>query len=158
MYNCFDIAKKFIELSKEEGISMPPMKLLKLTYIAHGYYLGFTSNPLFSNEIQAWKFGPVIPDLYHIIRRYAQRSVDLEIVSMYSENDLNKEDSKFINVIWNAYKRFDGLQLSSSTHEEGSPWHKTYNNLHNRVIDNLTIEQYYKNFIDEKRKRETATA
>lgn len=153
MYNCFDIAKSFLELAKEENVSIPPMKLLKLTYIAHGYFLGFTGKALFHNEIQAWQYGPVIPDLYFIIRRFSKQNVDSDIIELYSENKLKEGDYKFINSIWNAYKKFDGLQLSSKTHEEGTPWHKSFNEFNSNIIDNFTIEDYYKGLIDEKRRQ-----
>lgn len=148
MYNCFDIAKKFIELSLSDGISMTPMKLLKLTYISHGYYLAFTNKPLFDNKIEAWQYGPVIPDLYHIIKRTNFQDKDYNILEMYSNKSLLKEDNKFISVIWNAYKKFDGGQLSSKTHESGTPWDKVYNGESFKVINNQIIKEYYKNKID----------
>ena len=60
MYNCFDIAKKIIELSKKDNVSIDPMKLLKLVYIA---LWCFSEKPLIINKVEAWKYGPVIPEL-----------------------------------------------------------------------------------------------
>lgn len=60
MYSSFDIAKKILKLAKKDGVSVDTMKLLKLVYITHGWYLGFNEEPLISDEIQAWKYGPVI--------------------------------------------------------------------------------------------------
>jgi uncharacterized phage-associated protein len=153
MYNCFDIAKVFLKLSKEEGIPMPPMKLLKLIYIAHGYFLGFTDKPLFKNEIQAWKYGPVIPDLYFIIKRFSNQNVGSDVIDLYSENELKPSDYKFVQSVWNAYKRFDGLQLSSKTHEDNTPWYKSFVELKSNIIDNFTIKKYYKELIELKKKR-----
>ena len=144
MYNCFDIAKKFIELSKKDSSEMTPMKLLKLTYIAHGYYLAFTDKPLFSNNVEAWKYGPVIPDLYHIVKRTDFSENDFNFIEMFSDSKLSKGDDKFIESVWNAYKKFDGGQLSSKTHEEGTPWAKTYNGQFSTKIDNELIKEYYK--------------
>ncbi|MEX6626084.1 Panacea domain-containing protein [Tenacibaculum salmonis] len=148
MYNCFDIAKKFVYLSKEEDISMTPMKLLKLTYIAHGYYLAFSEKPLFSNTIEAWKYGPVIPDLYHIIKRVDFSSNDFNFIEMYSQNNLSKDDDKFIEAVWNAYKKFDGSQLSSKTHEKNTPWDKTFNGQVFTKINDGLIKEYYQNKVN----------
>lgn len=148
MNNCFDIAKKFIELSNKDSIPMSPMKLLKLTYIAHGYYLAFTDKPLFENKIEAWKYGPVIPDLYHIIKRVDFSNNDFKFIEMYSQNNLSKEDSKFIETVWGAYNRFDGSQLSSKTHEKDTPWYKTYNGQSFTQINNELIKEYYKNKVN----------
>ena len=108
MYNCFDIAKQFLKFAKEEGIGIEPMKLLKLTYIAHGWHLGFYSKPLMVNNIEAWKYGPVIPDLYHVTKRFGFSNVDLDPIRIRSTNDLNEEELKFLKLIWNNYKQFSG--------------------------------------------------
>ncbi len=152
-YNCFDIAKKFLELAENEKESLSPMKILKLTYIAQGYHLGFFGTSLFGNEIQAWKFGPVIPDLYHVIKRFGQRPVDKETVSLYSNNRLDTETSKFITVIWNYYKKFTGSELSSKTHLPDTPWDKVYSGHLFKVIENTIIKEYYEKLLDEKRKK-----
>lgn len=122
MYNCFDIAKQFLKLAKEDGEVLEPMKLLKLTYIAHGWYLGFYDKPLMKNSVQAWKYGPVIPELYHVTKRFGFRNVDLETIELYSENKLNDKDQSFVKTIWNAYKKFTGPELSIKTHMKNTPW------------------------------------
>lgn len=152
MYNCFDISKEFLKLAKDDGNGIDTMKLLKLTYIAHGYYLGFFGKPLIENEVQAWKYGPVIPELYHVIKRFGNGRVDADIIDLYSENKINDTEKDFLKLIWNAYKKNNGLQLSSKTHEKGTPWDQVYEEgVSNKVIDNQIIEKYYKNFINERR-------
>lgn len=149
MYNCFDIAKTFVDLAKEEKRAVDTMKLLKLTYIAHGYYLGFFGKPLFNNEVQAWKYGPVIPALYHVIKRFGTGVVDSETLSLYSENEVSKDDRKFLKAVWRFYKNFNGLSLSSKTHQENTPWANTYTPYEMyKVIDNSEIEKYYRDLID----------
>jgi len=152
MYNCFDIAKQFLKYANEEGVGLEPMKLLKLTYIAHGWYLGFYDKPLIKNSIQAWKFGPVIPELYHVTKRFGYRSVDLETVELYSENKLNDNDQNFLHAIWNTYKKYSGLELSSKTHMDNTPWAETFDpDRFHKIIHNETIKRHYKKLIDERR-------
>jgi uncharacterized phage-associated protein len=144
MYNCFDIAKYFVELAKEEGRGIDPMKLLKLTYIAHGWYLGVTGKPLFPNQVQAWKYGSVIPDLYQSIRMFGKGNVDPFLLSISAKNEIKEEDKEFIKKVWNNYKNLSGLQLSALTHEKNSPWEKTWDGTHNVIIENNIIKEYYK--------------
>lgn len=149
MYNCFDIAKTFVKFAKAENKGVDTMKLLKLTYIAHGYYLGFFSKPLFESQVEAWKYGPVIPELYHVIKRFGTGNVDKDLLDLYSENQIIGKDEKFLKAVWNFYKNHSGLTLSSKTHEEGTPWAKTYNsNTFHKAIENSLIEEYYKNLIN----------
>lgn len=151
MYNCFDVAKTFLNFAKTENKGVDTMKLLKLTYIAHGYYLGFFSNPLFDSQVEAWKYGPVIPELYHVIKRFGTGNVDMDLLDLYSENKVSKNDEKFLKAVWNFYKNHTGLELSSKTHEEGTPWYETYQSfVFNKIIENDLIEKYYKNLINEK--------
>ncbi|WMC06283.1 Panacea domain-containing protein [Elizabethkingia anophelis] len=154
MYNCFDIAKQFLKLAYEEGDGLQPMKLLKLTYIAHGWYLGFYDKPLIENAIEAWKYGPVIPELYHVIKRFGYRNVDLETLELWAgDKKVDNKDQNFIKTIWNTYKGFSGLDLSSLTHMENTPWAETYDpKAYHKLINNTIIEKHYKNLIDERRK------
>lgn len=148
MYNCFDIAKQFLKFAEKEGIGIEPMKLLKLTYIAHGWHLGFYNEPLISNKVEAWKYGPVIPDLYRVTKRFGYSSVDYDALDLYVQNiDMDSEHEQFLKIIWNTYKSLNGLELSARTHIEGSPWSEVYDGTFNKIIDNSKIEKYYKNII-----------
>lgn len=48
-----------------DGRPLSVMELIKLTYISHGWHLEMYGGPLFHNRIEAWRHGPVIPDVYH---------------------------------------------------------------------------------------------
>ena len=153
MYSCFDIADYFLKKAQEEEQGIDPMKLLKLTYIAHGYNLGFFDKPLFSNQVQAWKYGTVIPDLYHVIKRFGEGSVNSEVVNLYKEKDVKDDQKKLLDFVWNAYKPYSGLDLSDLTHQKGTPWDSTPKT-HNSVISEVTIKKYYKSLIAEKREQQ----
>lgn len=145
MYNCFDIAKYFIDLAREEDRGIDPMKLLKLTYIAYGYYLAFFDKSLFSNQIQAWKYGPVIPELYYVIKPFGYNNVNPLVLDLHTKNKISDEDKKFLKSLWDAYKNVSGIGLSELTHQENTPWHKTFNlNFSNIKIDNAVIKDYYR--------------
>lgn len=143
MYNCFDIAEYFVRKAKEENQGVDPMKLLKLTYIAHGWYLGVTGNPLFTNNVFAWKYGTVIPELYFAIRMFGSGNVDPYVFKLFSEKKPTEETKQFLDKIWNKYKEFKGIELSAKTHEINTPWSKVWNQNPNGLIPNDTIKEYY---------------
>ena len=151
VYNCFDIADYILKKAREENQLVDPMKLLKLTYIAHGYNLGFFEKPLFNNQVQAWKYGTVIPDLYHVIKRFGNGYVDEEIVDLYKEKEVEGDQKKLLDFVWEAYKPLSGLQLSDLTHQEDTPWKKTFNQSYNVPISNDLIKEHYKSLISKKR-------
>jgi len=148
MYSCFDIANKFLELSELDRRPLKQMKLLKLVYIAHGFNLAVNDKPLIKEYVEAWQYGPVIRELYYVIKRFGNRPISKDVVEIYSDNKLTNEDEEFIGVIWDIYKDNTGLELSTMTHQSGTPWDKVYNNsrgLSNSIISEKIIKEYYSN-------------
>ena len=85
MYDSGTVANHFLRLARQQGKSLTPMQLLKLVYIAHGWSLGLYGLPLVRDEIQAWQYGPVIPNLYNRIRNYRSLPILTEVHSMGSD-------------------------------------------------------------------------
>lgn len=59
-----DVANYFIA-NYGGGTEMTNLKLNKLVYFAQAVSLKQYGVPLFSDEIQAWSYGPVEPEVYH---------------------------------------------------------------------------------------------
>lgn len=148
MYSSFDISKKILELADQEGRQLSPMKLIKLVYIMHGWHLGIKGVPLINDTIQAWKYGPVIPELYHVIKRFGTESVDPQLIDLYSKKTLTAETADFVESLWPSYKEMSAIELSALTHIDGSPWSETYSGEYYRPISNETIQNYYSSLIE----------
>ncbi|MFZ3184229.1 MAG: type II toxin-antitoxin system antitoxin SocA domain-containing protein, partial [Pseudomonas sp.] len=73
------VANYFIQKSFNSGIPLTSMKLIKLVYIAHGWHCGYFSQNLINDAVEAWKFGPVIPDLYRKVKWYGRGHIDAPI-------------------------------------------------------------------------------
>ena len=76
-HTALQVANRIIELgrSKHPPQYYTPMQLLKLVYIAHGWTLGICATPLITEQVEAWKYGPVIPDLYQHVKKYGSSSI-----------------------------------------------------------------------------------
>lgn len=101
------------------------MKLLKLVYIAHGWYLGYTGNRLIYDPICAWPYGPVIPELYFQINQYGRNPITATVTSgikLSNEPPLDDSMTEFLNMILEHYNQFSALDLSALTHQKGTPW------------------------------------
>lgn len=46
------------------------LQIQKVLYIAQMLHLGRTGKPLFPERFEAWDFGPVVPSLYHALKRF----------------------------------------------------------------------------------------
>lgn len=123
-YSASTIANYFINRANEEENYCSPMKVQKLVYYASGWYLGLTESPLINEQIECWKFGPVVRSLYRALKMFGDRSVSLPIPIQHQE--LPDYITDFLSQIWDAYSQFSAVKLSNMTHLEGTPWKITY--------------------------------
>lgn len=141
-YPAVTIANYFVRKGLEDNdLEMTPMKVIKLTYIAHGWYLALTGNPLINEEVEAWRYGPVINSVYQAFKEYGKSRIKApySAVMLLNEGD----DLKFLERIWEVYKGFTGLQLSSITHQPNTPWAKTWQAEFEKTIPNDLIKNHY---------------
>lgn len=158
------VANYFIKRSLETEMSVTPMKLVKLVYIAHGWNLALTDEPLITEGVEAWKYGPVVPEVYHTFKQYGDNSITkLEVIPYVvsspgaSEVLMHEfrpplpapESIPLLNRVWDLYKEFDGLQLSTLTHKKDTPWWKVWYAKTGAIyegvlIPNDVIKEYYK--------------
>lgn len=120
-HTAVEVANAFLNLAEKEGITLTNLQLQKLVYIAFGFYVAIFNERMFDDEIQAWNFGPVIPNLYHALKKYGA-----DEVTAYLEDgnriEENSPEMKVIESVWESYKDFNAIQLSNLTHDEGTPW------------------------------------
>lgn len=143
-YSPTTIANYFIEKHSKDG-ELTPMKLLKLTYIAYGWYLAVTNGEkkLLNEQPVAWDLGPVFPSLYSNIKKsYEKWKITKKIPVSFSEN-IDEQDKTFLNRIWDLYGKHDGEYLSALTHEEGTPWSEVYCKGCNSILTDESILKHY---------------
>jgi uncharacterized phage-associated protein len=155
LYHPKYIANFFIRKGIEENNPLNPMQVIKLTYIAHGWYLALTDKPLISELVEAWKFGPVIYSLYHRLKHYYDNPVTQEIqVDNGEAFNQDSETQRFLGGIWDNYKNYTGIELSALTHAQNTPWQETIKPFKlagyippNLIISNDVIKRHYKDKI-----------
>lgn len=148
MHDSTVVANCFLKLAKYKNDTLTPMQLLKLVYIAHGWMLGLYGRPLIKDEIQAWQYGPVIPNLYNKIRRYKSNPVtdyiDHGLNDDCIDDQLDPAENDIVNQVYQIYGHLSGPYLSRLTHQPGSPWEVTYKpGVFGAVISNDVIEDHY---------------
>lgn len=125
---------------------MTAMKLQKLLYYCQAWSLVWDEEPLFSDAIEAWSMGPVVPAIYRqhkggfkVGPRWPTGNADL----------LGEEQRKTIDSVVEHYGRYTAQQLSDLTHEE-APWNRARRGLHpeersDEVIRHEWMADYYSN-------------
>lgn len=144
MYDVLTVADTILKIAKSKGISLTPMQLVKLTYISHGWSLALRNKDLFRNRIEAWQYGPVIPDLYHATKNYGRNPIPLSAVGDPAEIMISKDDRDFLEDVFDKYGHLDGIALSYITHREGTPWTQVYKPgiLNIEISDDLIVQHY----------------
>ncbi len=130
-YTAIAIANEFLKLGNKECKPITPMQILKLVYFADGWYSGFNDGNLISEDFQAWQYGPVVPSLYHEIKKFGTGPID-----DYLTEDFENEPSfcdpddaashELIEAVWDIYKDKPAMELSTITHARGTPWRQIH--------------------------------
>lgn len=150
METALSVANYFVQKSIDECVPLTPMKLVKLAYISKGWYLGLTDgNELFQDDIQAWKYGPVVAAVYYKFRHYGKGNINEQAKEyriganrqIVLDQPMVKDQNviKFLDRIWEVYKCYDGIELSAMTHRPDTPWDIAYNKLGGKHVDGFVI-------------------
>lgn len=136
------IADEMLKVAKQNNKHLTPMKLVKILYIAHGFRLGRDDVPLFSNKIEAWKYGPIIPDLYRSTKKFGHKDIPFDLIGDTSV--VSPEVRNFLEEVYYAYGHLSEVTLSYLTHQVGSPWDMIYSLYgQGENIPDETIKRYY---------------
>lgn len=119
MYDARQIANWFVQRATRDGRRLSIMQLLKLVYISHGWYMEMSGAPLIRNKIEAWKHGPVIPDVY---RSFRGQGIDVAAPIPGYSAETNSYVENVLEQIYQGYGKLPARQLSDMTHEPGGPW------------------------------------
>lgn len=146
--NPFQVANWFIaNTDYESGDVMTHLKLQKLLYYSHAWYLALYDEPLFSEQFEAWSHGPVLRSVYNEFKAFGfdPLTVDEEVPPIKNETLLFH-----LSEILRYYGGYSAKALEKMTHEE-NPWRKTRGNLPlearcEKEIDNDLIKEYFDNF------------
>ena len=159
-------ANYFLERGSKEGWGFTNFALNKLTYIAQGWALAQMGKPLFEEEAKAWKFGPVIPSIYHEFKRFGSSEIPANTRAHSTDPDTNEtltphiEDKDenlnvVLNNVWGLYADLTFESLKDITHRKGTPWHsawnkeKGYKGTRDITIPKPTIKKHFEKKISE---------
>jgi uncharacterized phage-associated protein len=159
-----EVANYILDLADRDDVAVSPMKLQKLVYLAHGWYLGIVEEPLIDEVVEAWQFGPVVPSLYHEFKRFGSGRIvgdrftrarmtpagkwKLERCELPDDTEEASRARELIDRVWDVYKGYSAVQLSNLTHQDGTPWSETWKAMDvkrkGKDIDDTKIQAHFK--------------
>lgn len=132
--------KQFIDDGVPEGITN--LKLQKILYFAQAASLALNDQPLFEEEIEAWKFGPVVPTIYQRYKQFGNSPLGVE---EYTEV-IDADTKNLLENIWEIFGKFSASELVNITHNH-TPWKEAfYANKADTIISKSALAEYYKKF------------
>lgn len=120
--NVLDAAR---HMAKRSDWSLSNLKLQKLIYLAHMFYMGrHDGEPLVHGSFEAWDYGPVHPDLYHKVKVYGSDPVK----TILARQKLAKtsQEATILNEAYDALGDTRAGQLVNATHRKGGAWDINY--------------------------------
>lgn len=102
------------------------MKLQKLVYFTHGWWLPFSEEPLVNEKPQVWRHGPVFDSLYHVLKPFGHQPIMTQQSRYPGEVPIDIEGDNqapaYIDFVWSRYGHLSSFALSDMTHRAGTPW------------------------------------
>ncbi len=131
------VAEYFLKIQSEDDC-ITNLKLQKLLYYAQGFHLAFEDEPLFSERIEAWQYGPVVPEIYRAYSAHG-RSV-LPIPEEIDAEALTDRQKEILNEVYRVFGQYSGGRLIDVTHSE-PPWKNA------SIMEEITLDALKEYFV-----------
>lgn len=154
-YNVMDVARYIINYSNERGYAISNLKLQKILYFVQAAFLVERHEPCFYENIEAWDFGPVVPEVYQEFKMYGSNTIPFvrNYIDLsngiweskrkeYSSDVIYPDDKLIINGMIDECSAYSAGQLVEITHNQ-DPWMKAYVKGWNNVISQDSIYNFF---------------
>lgn len=134
-----EIANELIKLASADGKAFDQMQLQELVYIAHGWCLAITGEPLTGDRPEALEHGPEYRRLAEALVGWGLDPVTSEIEAENNSVGLSKMDATIsasvelleiekdiLARVFDDYGHLRISQLATLTRAEGTPWHQVF--------------------------------
>ncbi|MDB9449909.1 Panacea domain-containing protein [Dolichospermum circinale] len=123
MIDCLNAARYFIARAYEDSMEaeMTNMKVQKLLYYSQSLHLAMYDEPLFAEEIQAWRYGPVCPPAYRFYSEFEANQLPVPSQELFLQ--IPDDKKQLLEEVWENFGGYHAYLLSDMTHFE-FPWKK----------------------------------
>ena len=120
-----DVARFFIDLAKRQndldrGDLMTNLRLQKLLYFAQGWHLVRFGQPLFDASIEAWPYGPVVPEVYRAYKGYGREGISS--AEPPAAGAFTPEEYDLLLDVSREYGMYSTSALVELSHAPNAPW------------------------------------
>ena len=141
-HNALHVANAFIRRAIDGGKPLTALQVIRLTYFAQAWMLGLYSRPLFEQEIEAWRYGPVVADVYYAVKHYKLDAIREPIPGVQGR-DFDDVETDLLDQVYRIHGKLGGAELSALAREPGSPWDEFDSRGGRKVIPTSRIKLFY---------------
>ena len=122
MHKAIDIAKYIINRCIELDRPISNLQLQKILYYVQGEFMRRNNGEaLFQDDIEAWQYGPVIPNVYYAFNGYSSSDIN----TIQDNIEIDECERNIINPIIDDKSTLSAWNLVQQTHSE-PPWKSVY--------------------------------
>ena len=122
MYSAVSLSKYVVTRCVDDGNPITNLQLQKILFFIQKAWLEKYKFPAFSEPIQAWKFGPVVPTVYYMFCGNGA----MAIMQRFDGLDSNFQNDKMLNEIIEQKRTLNPWELVNETHAPEGAWAKTF--------------------------------
>lgn len=120
-YNANEIAEYIIKKYNEIKVEITNLYLQSLLFLLQKEFIKKNGKKLFSDEISAWNYGPIIENVYYDYSGFG--SLPLWIFKEFEEPEkINKEIKVFIDDFISKFKNYDYLEIHNLSKLPNGAW------------------------------------
>lgn len=116
------------------------LRLQKYLYYIQGISFFCSNEPLFENIIEAWKYGPTVPDVYYNYNMHLTNPIKIAHEPI---EDISERAFAIIKKVCDKFKDVETMELVNRTKNE-EPYKKSYIELGKEVIEIEIIKNFFK--------------
>ncbi len=147
MHDAKHVANYYITKGKESDSPFTHLQIQKLVYYSQAWMLAFYEEPMIFDDIEVWKYGPVVPAVYHCLSHNKGKPIRETIpVHPMDEQEFSPQQESILEAVYGKYASMTGPELSTMTHRKGTPWHRAKSK-GQWYIDNEDMRKYYSRLI-----------
>lgn len=156
MYKVLDVCRHVINYSNDQDYGISNLKLQKILYFIQAVFLVTQPKKCFEETIEAWDFGPVVPEAYREYKLYGSGNIPMitrfieinkdniwdSLVKEYKDDVISQNHKELIDAVVDKFADYSATDLVTITHRQ-APWKDSYVRGKNNEITTTAIKEYF---------------
>ncbi len=123
MYTAIDLSKYIVSKCIHERQPISNLQLQKILYYIQKDFLS-RGEIAFSDDIEAWQFGPVVPNVYYYFCGFGAMPISLS----YDDRSISGKDVENVERIVEEKRILNPWDMVEETHKSNGAWAQIYQN------------------------------